>query len=159
MQTQAVIPSLGGALPLPYGVGTIPDPAHWDCESIEEVLDLCRAITEITEKHEELGISYEWNCQDGWDYLSSEEDVISDYCEMFKGQTVEEEEELHEIFYEAALREYQLRPVIFSRFSLDEIVSHWRSEYVVGDGFFILNPQSDTVTPRVSTVVTEEEEE
>ena len=158
MKTQAVIPSLGGVLPLPYGVGTIPDPAHWDCESIEEVLDLCRAITEITEGHEELGVTYVYNGIDGWEYLSTEEDVITDYCELFKGKTVEEEEELHEIFYEAALREYQQRPMIFSRFSLDEIVSRWRGEYVVGDGFFVLNPQSDVVSPRVSTVIEEEED-
>ena len=158
MQFVNKYPSIGGLIPIPFAVGTIPDPSQWECDSVEEVLDLCRAITEVTEDHEELGISYEWNGIDGWEYLSSEEDVIKEYCDIYQGDSVEEMEEHHEIFYEAVLREYQKRAKVYSQYSLDDLVSHWRPKYVIGgDGYFVLNPQGDVVEPRVKT--TEEEEE
>jgi hypothetical protein len=152
---QKEMPRIGTLLPVPYGIGTIPDPDQWQCDSVQEVIDLCRAITEMTEGHEDLGIEYEWNTVDGWDYLSTEEEVISDFCELYHGESVEENEVLHDVFYEAVLHEYRTRPRNYSNYSLDDLVSYWRSKYTVGDRHFVLDSLSTAVEPRVKT--TEEE--
>lgn len=152
---QKEMPRIGTLLPVPYGIGTIPDPDQWQCDSVQEVLDLCQAITELTEGHEDLGIEYEWNGVDGWDYLSTEEDVISDYCEIYKGESVEDTEELHDLFYEAVLVEYRTRPRNYSNHPLDDLVEYWRPHYSVGDKHFVMDSLSTAVEPRVKT--TEEE--
>lgn len=154
---QQEMPRLGTLLPVPYGIGTIPDPDQWQCDSIQDVLDICRAITETTEQHEELGIEYEWNNVDGWDYLSTQDDVIEDFCDMHKGMNVEENEELHEVFFEAVLLEYQNRSRNYLNHSINDLVSYWRPKYIVGDKHFVLDTTSTAVEPRVKT--TEEEED
>ena len=155
MTVETAVPSFGSIVSIPYAVGTIPDPANWECESAEEVIELCEAIVSITETHE--SVDYEWNGADGWEYISDDEDVIAEWCEIWKGCAAKDNEEVQAIFREAVLREYMTRPKVFSAYSIDDLVEYWIGKYNVGDGHFILSDL--TVVPEEVRVKTESEEE
>ena len=152
---QKEYPSIGTILDIPFAVATIPDPANWECETAEEVIELCQAITSITEEHD--CVTYEWNYQDGWDYITDDPDAIDDWCTVWQGEPADSNEETKQIFHEAVLREYQTRSRIYSSYSVDELVEYWIPKYNVGDKHFILGSITVPVEPRVKTVVEESE--
>ena len=149
------VPSIGTVLTIPCAVGTIPDPTTWNCDTAEEVIELCEAIVSLTECDD--GVEYEWNNQDGWDYVSDDEEVINEWCLIWKGERADSNEEVQGVFHEAVLREYQTRPKVYSSYSLDQLIDYWSSEYQVGDKCFIRDTLASFQEPRVKT--TEEEEE
>lgn len=149
-------PRLSNLIPVPFGVGTIPDPAHWEgMDTVEEVIAMCSAIVDAAEHLED--VDFEWNNMDGWDYLSADEDTISEFCDVWK-DTPASDEMVFAMFEEAVLREYQSRPKVFSRIAAHDLIEHWKDHYKVGDSYFVYTDTVDGVEPRVSSACSEEEE-
>lgn len=150
------IPKLSNLLPVPFGVGTIPDPANWEgMDTVKDVIEMCSAIVDLSEHLED--VNFEWNDMDGWDYLSTDEDTISEWCNVWQG-TIASDEMVSDMFEEAVMREYQTYPKVFSKYSCDQLVDRWKDHYEVGDGNFVLTDGVEPVEPRVTSACSEEEE-
>jgi hypothetical protein len=147
-------PRLSNLIPVPFGIGTIPDPGKWEgMDTVEDVIEMCSAIVDAAEHLED--VEFEWNSIDGWDYLSADEDTISEFCEVWKDTPVTDEC-VFPMFEEAVLREYQTRPKVFGQYSFNDLVEHWKQYYSVGNGYFV----SDSgVVPSHPRVIHEEVEE
>ena len=141
------IPRLSNLIKVPYGVGTIPDPSKWEVDTVEDVIELCSAIVDVSENLE--GVEFEWNDMDGWDYLAEDDDTINEFCDVWL-DTEASDEYILPVFAEAVLREYKARPQIYSRYSVHELVEYWKDHYRIGHGHFIFVGEVVPIEPRVS---------
>jgi hypothetical protein len=133
---------VGELIPISVGVVTFETDFLQDAETFEEYRDRILAYGTLLS---ELNIDPEevmWNNLNGWDYISDERPVLTEFAALNDGEVVEAEDYLEPFFVEAVVQEVENNPRRYPKLDPYELAQSLLGQYRVhydeqnGLGFF-----------------------